>query len=130
MTQEELKFFKELHNKFIEDCERVCGILINSKERTVHETSNIKYADTFCLEDGSVYWEGDETWSYSGHEWHSGHFDADYLTMTNEKLMSIVDKENKEYDKKQKDKKREKEEREKAARLEHYNKLKKEFENQ
>ena len=127
MTQEELKNFKELYDKFIEDCQRVANILSKSKERTVHESSNINYADNFRLEDGSVHWEGDEYWNYGGHEYHSDYFPVEFLTMTDGKLLSIVDKENKEYDKEQEAKQKEKEEREKAARLEQYNKLKEEF---
>lgn len=126
MTQEELKNFKELYDKFIEDCYRVANILSKSKERTVHD-SNIKYADNFHLENNSIYWEGDEYWRYGGHEYHSGYFPVEFLTMTDEELLSIVDKENKEYDKKQEAKQKKKEEREKAARLEQYNKLKEEF---
>ncbi len=127
MDKIDLEKFKELYNKFIKDCNRVVDILSNSKERTVHESSNIEYADTFRLVDNSVYWEGEETWSYGGNETHWGYFDADYLTMTDDELMKIVDKENKEYDKKQKAKQKEKEEYEKAKRLAEYEKLKKEF---
>lgn len=127
MNKTDLKNFKELYNKFEEDCIRVIGILANSKERTAHESGNIKYADYFRLEDDVVNWEGDEYWSFGGHEYHSGDFPAEFLTMTDDELMSIVDKENKEYDKKQAAKQKEKEEREKAARLEQYKKLKEEF---
>ena len=127
MNREELKIFKELFDKFNKDCYRVANILSDSKQRTVHEFSNINYADTFRLEDDDVNWEGEETWSYGGYEHHSGYFPAEFLTMTDEELMSVVDKENKEYNKKQEAKQKEKEEREKAARLEQYNKLKEEF---
>ncbi len=127
MTEEELKKFKELYNKFLDDCGRVADILANSKERIVHECGNINYAKTFTLDGGVVNWEGDEYWNYDGHEHHSGYFPAEFLTMTDDELMKIVDKENKEYDKEQEAKKRERAEREKAARLEQYNKLKEEF---
>ena len=127
MKREELKIFKELYNKFLVDCDRVAGILANSKERTAHESGNINYADYFRLEDDDVYWEGDEYWSFGGHEYHSGYFPAEFLAMTDEELMKVVDEENKEYDKKQAAKQKEKEEREKAKRLAEYEKLKKEF---
>lgn len=64
MDKVDLKNFKELYNKFLDDCNRVAGILANSKERTVHESGNINYADTFRLEDDDVYWEG----VYDGHK--------------------------------------------------------------
>lgn len=127
MNKTDLEKFKELYDKFIEDCNRVANILSNSKERTVHESGNINYAETFTLDDGDVNWEGDEYWNYGGHEYHSGYFPAEFLTMTDDELMSIVDKENKEYEEEQEAKKRRKEEREKAARLEQYKKLKEEF---
>jgi hypothetical protein len=127
MDKIDLEKFKELSDKFEEDCTRVVGILANSKERTAHESGNIKYSDYFRLEDDVVNWEGDEYWSFGGHEYHSGYFPTELLTMTDEELMSIVDKENKEYEEEQEAKKRRKEEREKAARLEQYKKLKEEF---
>lgn len=127
MTTKELEKFEELHVKFIEDCERVVKILSNSKERTVHECSDITYAETFTLTSYGVDWDGDEYWQFQGHEHHSGDFPAEFLTMTDDELMKIVDKENEEYDKKQEAKQKEKEEREKAARLAEYEKLKKEF---
>lgn len=127
MNKTDLEKFKELYDKFIEDCDRVANILSNSKERTVHESGNINYAETFTLDGDDVNWEGDEYWNYGGHEYHSGYFPAEFLTMTDDELMSIVDKENKEYNEKQAAKQKEKEEREKAARLEQYKKLKEEF---
>lgn len=127
MIKEELKKFEELYDKFLEDCNRVTHILTNSKERTTHECCNINYAETFTLDGNYVSWEGDEYWQFQGHEHHSGYFPVEFLTMSDDELMKIVDKENKEYDKKQEAKEKEKEEREKAARLEQYNKLKEEF---
>ena len=127
MTKEELKNFEELYDKFLEDCNRVVHILANSKERTIYECSDITYAETFTLDGVCINWDGDEYWAFQGHEHHSGDFPAEFLTMSDDELMKIVDKENKEYDKKQEAKQKEKEEREKAARLEQYNKLKEEF---
>lgn len=126
MTKEELKAFLELNDKFIEDCNRVCGILGQSKKRH-GECENISYAERFNIEDSSVWWEGDEYWSYGGHEKHCGYFDTEFLTMSDEELLEIVKKENEEYDRKEEQKKREKEEREKAKRLAEYERLKKEF---
>lgn len=127
MNKTDLKNFKELYDKFLDDCNRVAGILANSKERTAHESGNINYADTFTLDGDDVSWEGDEYWSFGEHEYHSGYFPVEFLTMTDDELMKIVDKENNEYNKKQEAKQKRKEEREKAARLEQYNKLKEEF---
>lgn len=127
MNTKELKNFKELYDKFIEDCNRVANILTNSKERTEHECGDIAYADTFTLDGNDVDWEGDEYWQFQGHEHHFGDFPAEFLTMTDDELMKIVDKENEEYDKREAAKQKEKEEYEKAKRLAEYEKLKKEF---
>lgn len=127
MNKNDLKNFKELYDKFIEDCNRVTHILTNSKERTMHECGDIYYAETFTLVGDYVNWEGDEYWQFQGHEHHSGYFPVEFLTMTDDELMKIVDKENNEYNKKQEAKQKEKEEYEKAKRLAEYEKLKKEF---
>ncbi len=126
MTKEELKTFLGLNDKFIEDCNRVCGILSGSKKRH-GECENISYAERFNIEDSSVCWEGDEYWSYGGHEKHCDYFDIEFLTMSDEELLEIVKKENEEYDRKEEQKKKEREEREKAKRFAEYERLKKEF---
>lgn len=127
MTQEELKQYKELNEKFERDCNRVCCILSGSKKRH-GECENISYAEKFKIEDdGSVWWEGDEYWSYGGHEWHSGYFPSDFLTMSDDELVKIVKKENEEFDRKVERENQKKAEKEKAARLAEYEKLKKEF---
>lgn len=127
MTKEELEKFIELNDKFTNDCERVVKILESSKERTEHEYRDIRYAETFYLEDNSVYWEGEETWLYGGNETNRGYFDADYLTMTDKELMKVVDKENEEYNKKLMEKKKKKEKEEKERKFAMFNKLKEEL---
>lgn len=126
MTKEELAQYVELCDKFENECNRVCDIITNSKTRH-GECEDIRYAEKFRLADDSVEWEGDEYWSYGGHEEHSGDFPADFLTMSDDELRKIVEKENEEWEAKQEKKRREKEEREKARRLAEYEKLKKEF---
>lgn len=127
MTQEELKQYKELNEKFENECNRVCSILSGSKKRH-GECNNISYAERFKIEgENSVWWEGDEYWNYGGHEEHSGYFPSDFLAMSDDELAKIVKKENEEFDREVERKNQEKAEREKAARLAEYEKLRKEF---
>ena len=129
MTQKELKQYIDLSEKFEEECNRVCRILSDSKKRH-GECSDISYAEKFKIEgDDSVWWEGDEYWSYGGHESHGGYFSADFLTMSDNELAEIVKKENEEWEAAQEKKKNEKAAEEKAKRMAKYEELKKEFEN-
>lgn len=123
MEKSDLNKFAELYNKFIEDCNRVIDILRYSPEYE----NDIEFADKFVLEDDTVFWNGDEYWSYGGHEYHSGTFPAEYLTMSDKELKQIVDKKIEEYTKKQEEKKKLRAEAEKAARLKEYEKLRAEF---
>lgn len=123
MKKDDLKKYTELYNKFLEDCDRVVNILKQAPEYK----NKIDFADKFVLEDDTVVWEGDEYWNYGGHEYHSGNFPSEYLTMSDEELKKIVDKKIEEYNKRQEEKKRLKREAERAARLKEYEKLKAEF---
>ena len=127
MTREELENYVELDKKFGQDCNRVAAILRKRVREASYGGCNIAFADEFYLSWDDVKWVGEETWSYGGYERHSGSFPKEYLTMSDEELQAIVDKENKEWEEEIDRKKREKEEREKAKRMEEYEKLKKEF---
>lgn len=122
MNKKDLETYRKLQKEFIHDCNRVAQILTGAAEYR-----DMVYAENFILEEESVFWSGDEYWSYGGHEYHSGYFDADYLTMTDKELKAIVDKMNQEYHKKQEQKEKEIEEAERKKRFAEYEKLKKEF---
>ena len=126
MTQEELAQYVELCEKFENECNRVCNILMDSKKRHGN-CENISYAERFHLCDDSVAWEGDEYWWYGGHEEHSGSFPVDFLTMSDDELLKIVEKENEEWEAEREKRRREEKERERAKRLAEYEKLKEEF---
>lgn len=126
MTREELIQYAILRNKFEEECGRVCLILADSNARHC-EHKDIRYAGSFSLIGDSIEWEGDEYWNYGGHEEHSGDFPADFLTMSDDELLKIVEKENEEWKSKLEKNRKEKEELERAKRLAEYEKLKKEF---
>ena len=127
MTQEELKKYSELNNKFISDCERVAKILSDLKEPKQYDGCDITYAGDFYLCGADVEWSGDEYWNYGGHEHHSGSFPKEYLTMTDDELKAIVEKENKEYNEKKEAEKKAKEDKDRAERFRRYEELKKEF---
>lgn len=126
MTQEELAQYVELREKFENECNRVCDIIKNSKKRH-GKCHDIRYAERFSLCDNSVEWEGDEYWSYGGHDEHSGSFPSDFLTMSDEELRKIVEKENEEWEEIQERRHKEKAVQEKERRKAQYEELKKEF---
>lgn len=127
MTQEELAQYVKLCEKFENECNRVCNILKYSKNRH-GECEDITYAERFHLYDDSVDWEGDEYWNYGGHEEHSGDFPVDFLTMSDDELLKIIEKENEEWEAEQERKHKEKAAKEKEWRKAKYEELKKEFE--
>ena len=85
MTKEELKLYSELQEKFAVDVDRVTDFL----KEIDHEVAFTNMG--FYLEDGTVYTRGDERWSYGGYEEHSGCFDAEKLTWSNDELKKYVD---------------------------------------
>ena len=127
MTQEELKKYSELNEKFRSDCKRAAEILSDLKEPKQSGGCDITYAKDFYLYGVDIHWSGDEYWNYGGHEYHSGDFPKEYLTMTDDELRAIVEKENKKYAEEQETKNKAKEEEKKAERLRQYEELKKEF---
>ena len=127
MTQEEIKQYISLYDKFEDECYRVRTILLGSKKHTV-DPCDITWADKFTIEQDNVIWEGTERWNYGGEQLHYGMFPLSYLTMTDDELRKIVERENFEWDKEQKEQKEKDEERSKEARRKQYELLKKEFE--
>ena len=127
MTQEEIKQYIRLCDKFEDECYRVCTILSESKKRTA-SPNDITFADKFTIEHNNVIWEGHETWNYGGEQWHCGMFDLNYLNMTDDELREIVERENLEWDKEQKEMKEKNDMLAKRLRMKQYELLKKEFE--
>lgn len=123
MKKNELVKLIELDRKFKEDCERVAAILEGIKDKGNY----ICFAHTFRIEDGEVYWEGDEWGSYQYHEEHDGYFPLEYLTMSNEELEKIVEERNTELQREIEKKEKEKNAWDRKAKLELYEKLKKEL---
>lgn len=123
-TPKDLAIYKQLDKKFEQAASEVSRILSNSKQRHDSEC-NISYASEFSIYENEVLWAGEEFWGYGGYEAHNGSFPIDYLFMTEEELMRIVEKENQEYEINQKNQ----ELHNKKKRYDEYLKLKDEFEN-
>lgn len=126
MTKDEIKQYIELCDKFEDECYRVRTILSESKKRCY--PNDIRWADKFVIEHDNVVWEGCETWNYGGERYHNGMFDLNYLTMTDDELRKVVEKENIEWDKEQKEMKEKSDVLAKRARMKQYELLKNEFE--
>lgn len=107
MTQEELKAYSELQEKFDEDVKRVVSFLKEIDE-------DLNFVDEHQLIDtNQVKTHGWEYWAFQGSEEHYGYFDAEMLTWTDDELKKYVDQ-----IKKGKEEERAREEIEKARRKE------------
>lgn len=123
MKKTDLEKYSELNEEFIRECDRVVGIVKHMPEYK----NDIEFADKFTIYGNTVDWEGDEYWSRGGHEYHSGCFPAEWLTMSDDELLVIVEEKIDEYNKVVEEKHKKKAEEEKAARRAEYEKLKAEF---
>lgn len=123
MNKQDLKQLSTLYSEFEKECQRVADILSNLE----NHNGEVMYATEFKPGGNIVIWSGHDTF------WHEttyyyGDFPLEYLTMTDDELKEIVEKENEAHRKKEDEDEKKKEEAEKAKRREEYEKLKKEFE--
>lgn len=86
MTQKELDKYIKLQEKFQLRCEAICEIL---------KPLNYSYGylSDFYIEGDKVCGEGDEYWSYGGHEDHYASFPLSYICMSDIKIKEYVDEE-------------------------------------
>lgn len=86
MTQKELDKYIKLQDKFQLRCEAICEILkpLNS---------SYGYLSDFEIDEDKVYGEGDEYWSYGGHEHHSASFPLSCICMSDSKIKEYVKEE-------------------------------------
>lgn len=123
MTQEDIKEYMKLNNKFIKDCKRVKEIFSDLRD----DDGYIYFANTFYCEYDEVHWHGVESGSYQYYEDHYGSFPIKYLSFTDDELRAVVEQKNKEYDEQLEKEHEEEEEREKAKRKILFETLKREF---
>lgn len=100
MTAEELNTFREMYDKFIEDCERVQDKFGKIKDFR-HE---ICFAEHFHIDGNKVCWDGELIPYGGGCEDYSGEFDVKFLTMSDEELDEYVKNENEKIEQKEKEK--------------------------
>lgn len=84
MTEEELKQFMDLNDKFVNRCKEIAQIMKRCNY-------SYNYIDDWTLDGNSVCGTGDEYWNYGGHESHTVWFDIAWLTKTDEELNKIAD---------------------------------------
>lgn len=121
MTEKQVKDFLSLNEKFIDRCGEVCQLL-----RPLDD--NFGYLDTFEPDGDFVYGEGDEYWSYGGHEHYAQKFPLEYLWLKDKTIKALVDKAVEDKERQIKEKK-EKGQREQLERkYKQYEDLKRQFE--
>ena len=91
MTQEQVKQLAELQNIFEERCSEVTNILGKMDK---YYNTGFHCCDTFRIDGECVCCEGDDYWSYGGHEHYVEYFDAELLSMTNEEIEKYVEEKN------------------------------------
>ena len=84
MKKSEVKQFLKLDDKFQMRCTEICKLLMPSRPYMI-------YMSTFIIGDEYVECEGDDYWSYGGHEYYAGKFLTEYLWMSDDEIKSIVD---------------------------------------
>jgi len=121
MKKEELKQFLKLRDKFEDACSDICNELR-------HYDNNFMYVDDFYIDEDSVRCEGDEYWSYGGHEHHTKYFDIKLLTYSDDELKEYVSNLILEKNKKKEKDLAEKEQYQKEQELKELKRLKEKYE--
>ena len=123
-----MKFTKEELNKFIWDNSKFNYICKNICKELSRYDDNFKFMNQFTIQDTNVCCDGDEYWSYGGHEHYTDYFDIELLTYSKEELKEYVDKKVTERDAKLKKEKEEKEAYRKEQELKELKRLKDKYE--
>lgn len=85
MTEKQVKDFLSLNEKFIDRCDKVCQLLQPLDDK-------FGYLNTFEPDGDFVYGEGDEYWSYGGHEHYAQKFPLEYLWLKDKTIKALVNK--------------------------------------
>ena len=125
MRYKDVQDYILLQDMFQARCETVCGLLTPLND-------SYRYLSEFEIIDNEVWGEGDEYWSYGGHEQHSQKFPSNFLWKDDEDIKQYVEDELK---KREQDKEEERlriqklqEEAQEKRDREEYERLKKKFE--
>lgn len=123
-----MKFTKEELNQFIWDNSKFNYICKNICKELSRYDDTFRFMNKFTIEDKKVCCDGDEYWSYGGHEHYKDYFDIELLTYSKEELKEYVDKKVAERDTKLKKEKEEKEAYRKKQELKELKRLKDKYE--
>lgn len=88
MRYEDVKDYILLQEMFQARCEEVCGLLTSLDDSYKHLSEFEIYSDP-----DEVWGEGDEYWSYGGHEHHSAKFPLRFLWEDDEEIKQYVEDE-------------------------------------
>ena len=88
MTQEQVKQLAKLQDIFEERCSEVTNILGKMDK---YNKTGFSYCDKFRIDGECVCCQGDEYWSYGGHEHYVEYFDAELLSMSIEEIEKYVE---------------------------------------
>lgn len=86
MTEKDVQDYILLQDMFQARCETICGLLTPLND-------SYRYLSEFEISDNEVWGEGDEYWSYGGHEHHSAKFPSNFLWKDDEEIKQYVEDE-------------------------------------
>lgn len=86
MTKDELFDYINLQDKFQNKCEHICSLLSSVN-------NNYKYLSDFEIYGEEVHGEGDEYWSYGGHEHYSEKFPLKLFYSSDKEIKKYVEEE-------------------------------------
>ena len=86
MRYEDVQDYILLQDMFQVRCETICGLLTPLND-------SYGYLSEFEISDNEVWGEGDEYWSYGGHEHHSAKFPSNFLWKDDEEIKQYVEDE-------------------------------------
>ena len=86
MRYKDVQDYILLQDMFQARCETVCGLLTPLND-------SYRYLSEFEIIDNEVWGEGDEYWSYGGHEQYSQKFPSNFLWKDDEDIKQYVEDE-------------------------------------
>jgi len=86
MTKDELFDYINLQDKFQNKCEHICSLLSSVN-------NSYKYLSDFEIYEEEIHGEGDEYWSYGGHEHYSEKFPLKLVYSSDKEIKKYVEEE-------------------------------------
>ena len=95
MTKDELFDYINLQDKFQNKCEHICSLLSSVN-------NSYKYLSDFEIYGEEVHGEGDEYWSYGGHEHYSEKFPLKLVYSSDREIKKYVEEECRKFEEERK----------------------------